>query len=180
MICGFTWDTFFNLLQGIGAIASAVIAWYVLQQGKKIKSLTDVVSELKNSNSILKKRFENEKIITKKDRMPIFVKAGEYTNKHQLWIKIQIKNIGINAVKIEPVNIKNGDCYTIANYEKKVDNNAQFEIEIKITLPEKMDEPPIDFYLKFESYFGIEHTQRIHKIIGSDIQIDLPDDFINI
>jgi hypothetical protein len=168
-----------DIVQALCAVVTIILAIAAIVQGNRIKELADIVKKLKRNNKVLTKRFDIESIVTRKDRMPIFVKEyPESSNSSQQWTRIFLKNIGIDAARIKIKEQVNEKEYLIKNIPESVKCNDAWQIEIYFYNVETMNEPPIDFTISFESHFGIEHTQRIFKVPGDSVRIELPKDFI--
>lgn len=163
-------------ITGIGVFLIAVITF--LQQSQ-IKTLTDVVAQLKDSNTIMKNRFEMERSISRKERMPIFIMTGaSSSNRSQLYIRITLQNFGKDAFKVNCKDVQNQDKYRITISKDRVGRGHELQIEFKFDTAEIMNEPPIDFNLSFEDDTAGIFSQRIYKTIARDIQIDPPSDDI--
>ena len=165
------WNTFYNFLQGIGAIASAFIAYYVYMQGKKIKDLADIVKKIDAQNIIIQKRFEIEKYAVIGNLIPYYTdfdKLQEFP-----WEAIvEIRNIGIKASRIYVNEDPNAD-YVVHLYDHHADRGEM--VKIKINTKDKSPLENINFQIISTGINGLTSKQSIFKNPHHDINIGPPE-----
>jgi hypothetical protein len=146
------------------------------KQGKKIQDLANIVSELKNQNIILEKRFQIEKLISIMDRMPFF-KLDHYDKEIKDgigFITLHLHNIGVDASDLQ-IHENRYDHYSYTIEGKTIDKGRY----VKIILRFKDDNiENVDFKTSVKSVHNIEIRQRVHKLPGEDFTIDSPEDVI--
>lgn len=88
-------------IEQYAAITSSVFAGITLWLAFKTKSLTDVVSEMKNQTTILVKSYELQNQLTLTDRIPYFKSGIFFRNKNNIEGYISLVNRGLTASKVK-------------------------------------------------------------------------------
>ncbi|MBI5857323.1 MAG: hypothetical protein HZB42_06705 [Sphingobacteriales bacterium] len=156
----------------IVAIVSVIISAIAFFQTKKIKELSDIVNELKNSNELLEKRFNMEKMANLKQSMPIFQIDHINDKKEINCIEIFIKNVGISFQYFNTNNQTNNIAY-FQNLNTEASSSGVPMIGVFFRKGEEIDVYEFDIVTK--SSTGHEHKQRFIKKHGERADIKPPE-----
>ncbi len=180
------WGDFPTWVQAVIAIPTLIIACITLLQEKKIKQLTDVVIELQNQtkelkeqSEILSKRYDLERRLSMRERMPYFEKRYFYKTQVGVY-QLSLKNSGRDALDVAIGRVidpaEDNEVYNIEFLsESDIKNNkaVSFDIYYKATANE--NKLNFSFSIEFHDGPGDFYYQYVRCINGA-IKIDPPID----
>jgi hypothetical protein len=142
------------------------------EQGTKIQDLSKIVTEIKNQNEILEKRFSLEKQTTLMQRVPYFIYHATLRFDDQKRIVVQFRNNGVEAMDITYTSGKYAH-YKAHFIEHRRATNEILQVEItEFNLPIE----DVEFWITSTSPQHITVTQRVHKFPTYNFKIDPPAD----
>jgi len=164
-------EIIFSGLQALAAIATFIIACVAFRQGKKIKTLTDVVTELKAQNEIMEKTFVVERMASLYNIYPIFRKSEKINNGPDKAIMV-LENIGVAAKEVSTKESIDAH-FKVHLFEHSVDKLGKIKIEISMKDGSPLEN--IEFYVLAVAHSGVECRQLIFKTPQHDLNIAFPE-----
>jgi hypothetical protein len=178
------WGDFPTWVQAIIAIPMLIIACITLLQEKKIKQLTDIVVELQNQtkelktqSEILAKRYDLERELSLKKRIPYFEKGDFHKTGARVYAFILI-NSGIQALNVRVFDLKYSNPIRSFQLDtlKDIKPGWQFKSNIDTAIdwaqPEALN---FGFRLQFSDGAGNTYSQTVSCVQGI-ITIAPPED----
>lgn len=169
-----------QLFVGLAALIVSIVA---LLSNKQIRELIKLTKEqkrqsdaliaqneiLNNSHSLESQRLSLERQLSQTSRMPFFVKINEL-DQPQL-VQIFLKNVGIEASNLKIENLSPGDYWSPTVDGNRVPNEQTIRVYIKSASGEYEN---IYFDLTYQGHDGVRRSQKIHKVLGGQFDLDLP------
>ena len=159
-----------NDLQAVAAWGSFIVALIVgfftiisFLQTKRIKELSSIVEELKQSNETMERRFNIEKIVNLKSSAPVFI-IDHINNLDDLnAVEIFIRNVGIGYTHI---NTNNQSDNILSFNNTNTERSSSGLPTIRAFFKPGSDKDAYEFDIVTESEIGNSNIQRFVKIAG--------------
>ena len=160
------YSSIWDILTAVGSLGSLVLAVAVYMQGKKIKTLTDLVSEQARQTKEFKRHteaFENsnrlQNILTYKDRLPIFVNHVVRFEPYPPRFEIYYKNDGQIAHDVRAILAEDYVGGKVVSMEQEtIEENHVLQITIK-DLANTNNEIDLKGFIIFKDNFGNIYNQ---------------------
>jgi hypothetical protein len=172
-VCFLTSDLIWIIVQSVTGIGTLAVAFATFRN-------TDTLRQLVKSNDILLKRYELEKQLSIRARMPVFIIKSKKSSTP--FFNLVIKNVGLHAFqfKLGDIRVTNEDKYDIEIKELPKDVPAGGEVDFKIFHTVTKPIENVDFKIYFMGLESFERFQHIQKLINEDFKISLPIDELGI
>jgi hypothetical protein len=166
--------------QLIVAVVAAIFTGISIFTAKKIKELIALTeeqqkqtAELIKQTDILNSRFQLEKALSQRNRIPVLIKLiDEVTTYNPGFVIISFYNEGVTARNFT-ITEMTGTKFRVEFKNEIAPNNGDIVLLITSNVPEIDD---ISFRLNFETLQGTKHFQVVRKIKFSAFKIDPPVD----
>jgi hypothetical protein len=162
-MCTINWEYVGLIISSLGSLVSAFIAWLVYQQGKKIKTLTDVVTELGEANKLYK--------YSEMGRIIVYYTPEPKEDHKPDSVIMVLKNKGLAATRIYTTQTGK-EPYEVFLVDQEI--NSGGTVRIKISTKDGSPIEGVDFDIVSIAINGWTSRQNIFKNPKHDLNVGPP------